>query len=107
MNSRYTPRSDAVHDPFILVLKQDLLFELTRMHAALVQARETDQRASLMTRLQRSYAAARLPQVKKESTIWSAPFLNNVLTSILEWVISNEQDNQSATVSYKERPTSR
>jgi hypothetical protein len=37
-----------------------------------------------MSRLQRSFAAARVPNAKKESTFWVAPFLNNVMTALLE-----------------------
>jgi len=66
----------------------ETLEDVTKMHLVLAHARTGQQTTEMMTRLQRSFASARIPSARKDSTFWVAPFLTNVVKALLDWVKS-------------------
>lgn len=56
------------------------------MYDALAQARHGAQDSRTMNRLQRSFASARIPNAKNDSTVWVFSFLTNAASAMLEWI---------------------
>jgi len=67
----------------------ETLEDVAKMHLVLTQARTGQATTEMMTRLQRSFASARIPSARKDSTFWAAPFLTNVVRALLDWVKSS------------------
>ena len=82
----------------------ETLEEVARMHLELSQARTGHESTEMMSRLQRSFASARIPSARKDSTFWVAPFLTNVSRALLDWVKPGTDQSSVDKVCAKDPP---